>query len=202
MGFLQARKFVDGKYGIVCGLDEAGRGPWAGPLVACALILGRGMKLGHVRDSKKMSVAQREKIYKVLKKKAVYGVGIVSVREIDEKGLAKCVNLVFKRAVGNLFKKTGVKPDFLLVDGKDRLAFSYPFKTIVGGDDKIKEIACASVIAKVERDEMMRELSVKFPQYGFEIHKGYGTERHRRALKKHGICAIHRRSYAPIKGIK
>jgi ribonuclease HII len=201
MGFLQVRKFVDKKYKIVCGIDEAGRGPWAGPLVACALVLDRGVRIGRVRDSKKMLTAKRKKFYEILRKKSAYGIGIVSAQEIDAKGLAKCVNLVFKRAVKDLDKKTGIKPNFLLVDGKDKLKFSYPFKTLIGGDDKIKEIACASIIAKVERDRIMTDLAKKFPKYGFEIHKGYGTARHQNALKKHGICAIHRRSYAPIKAL-
>lgn len=201
MGFLPLRKFVEDKYKIVCGLDEAGRGPWAGPLVACAVVLKRGVKIGRVRDSKKMLPAQREKFYKILTEKASFGVGVVSAGEIDKKGLSKSVNLVFKRAVRDLEKKSGGSPDFLLVDGKDKLKFTFPFTTVIGGDDKIKEIACASIIAKVERDRMMIDLAKKYPKYGFELHKGYGTMRHQVALKKHGVCPIHRRSYAPIKAL-
>lgn len=229
----------DGK--IVCGLDEVGRGPWAGPLVACALVLKKDVAVRGARDSKQLNARQREKIFKKLQQVALYGVGVVSVEEIDKMGLIAANNLAFNRAlkelknaprgcadnfnVGNsrdgvgekqmtrssrpvssLVKSgttpgTGVVPDFLLVDGRDRLSLPYPHKTIIRGDSKIKIIACASIIAKVVRDRMMVELAQKYPDYGFDEHKGYGTERHQNALRKFGACAIHRRSFLPVRKI-
>ena len=193
------KNFIADESKLICGLDEAGRGPWAGPLIACAVILKRGSRVGDVRDSKKMTRMQREKVYKLLIKKTAYGIGCVTNEEIDDLGLSKCVNLVFNRALENLIKKSGMVPDFLLIDGRDKLTFSYPFKTVVGGDDKIKTIACASVIAKVERDKIMGDFAKKYPHYGFDEHKGYGTPMHKKKIAERGICSIHRRSYEPIR---
>lgn len=219
MGFLSIKKFVEPQYleegKIICGLDEVGRGPWAGPLVAAALIFPKEVKIQGCADSKKLTAQQREKIYKKLQKVSWFGVGIVSVEEVDELGLIKATNLAFVRALEELElkRKTAsekskdvdsnpLRPDFLLIDGRDKLTLPHPFKTIIKGDEKIKIIACASIIAKVTRDAMMRSLGLKYPQYGFEDHKGYGTKMHQRALAKHGVCEIHRKSFEPVRMIK
>lgn len=180
-------------------MDEVGRGPWAGPLVACALIFKKTTtnNLKGLKDSKKLTVARRERFFKVIARQAVYGIGIAQVWEIDKLGLVRAINLVFKRAISQL----PIKPDFLLVDGMDKLKLPYPFCTIIKGDEKIKIIACASIIAKVARDRIMREEALRYPQYGFEYHKGYGTRRHAGAIKQYGICALHRRSFKPIASI-
>jgi ribonuclease HII len=200
MVFLPLKNFVPEGEQTVCGLDEVGRGPWAGPLVACALILKKDIRFKGLRDSKKMPAKAREKIFRLLQKKAVYGLGVVSVEEVDSLGIIKANNLAFSRALdGLLAKKGAIRPDFLVVDGRDRLSFPYPHRTIIKGDEKIRVIACASIVAKVTRDSMMADLALQWPQYGFERHKGYGTALHRRALKKYGPCQIHRKSFSPMK---
>ena len=188
------------KSAIICGLDEVGRGPWAGPLVTCALILSPRHGIAGIRDSKKLSQSQREKIHKTLAKKSYFGIGVASVKEIDSLGLIKATNLAFIRALADMQTKKGsVVPDLLLVDGRDKLTLPYPHKSIIRGDDKIRAISAASIVAKVTRDRMMKELAVRYPRYGFEQHKGYGTERHQRALKKYGPCPLHRTSFRPVR---
>jgi ribonuclease HII len=204
MVFLPLKKFIgsavasdDGA--VVCGLDEVGRGPWAGPLVACALILKRDVRFKGLKDSKKMTAAAREKIRRILEKKSWYGLGRVEPREIDALGIIAANNLAFNRALEDLKKRHGpVKPAILLVDGRDRLKLPFPHLTVIKGDEKIKVIACASIVAKVERDALMVGLAGKYPQYGFDLHKGYGTAMHQKALKKYGPCEIHRQSFAPV----
>ena len=200
MVFLPLKKFVGDTRRTICGLDEVGRGPWAGPLVACALILNKDIRFKGLKDSKKMPAPSREKIFKVLQKKAFYGLGVVSVEEVDSLGITKANNLAFNRALHDLTTKKGsIKPEYLVIDGRDRLDLPYPHKTIIKGDEKVKIIACASIVAKVTRDGMMRNLAVRWPQYGFERHKGYGTAGHMRALAKYGPCPLHRRSFSPVK---
>lgn len=190
---------VSPKTAVICGLDEVGRGPLAGPLVACALVLRKDIRFKGLKDSKKMSALAREKIVKLLQQKAVYGLGFVKPGELDRLGMIAANNLAFKRAITAMEKKTGaIKPDFLVVDGRDRLKLPYPHTTVIKGDEKIKVIACASIVAKVARDGLMRELAKKYPQYGFDLHKGYGTSVHLKALKKYGPCKIHRLSFAPV----
>lgn len=227
MGFLPLKKFVDAQYLLpgknVCGIDEVGRGPWAGPLVAAALMFKKDVKIHGCADSKKLSADQREKILKKLEKIAVYGVGIATVEEIDGFGLTKATTMAYERALLQLEQKCSndknikmcsivhesgkepprelsyvLRPDFLLIDGRDKHQLRYPTKSVIKGDEKIKVIACASIVAKVARDNIMRNLAVKYPQYGFEEHKGYGTERHQQALEKYGVCEIHRKSFEPI----
>ncbi len=185
--------------GIICGIDEVGRGPWAGPLVACALVFKRKRVFGlkEVKDSKKLTEKKREKFFAIIKKNAVYGIGMAEVEEIDTFGLTKATNLAFTRALEEL--PLAFKPDFLLIDGREKWKLPYPSRSIIKGDEKIKIIACASIMAKVTRDRIMRKLALQYTKYGFERHKGYGTSRHARALKKHGICPIHRRSFRPIR---
>lgn len=184
---------------IIAGLDEVGRGPWAGPLVACAYIEVVPVTHLKITDSKKLNEAQREEAYEALIKAGHYGIGMVEAVEIDEIGLAKANRLAFKRALEAL----NIKPDLVLIDGNDKVGRNYtlsiPFKTFIKGDLIIKVISCASIIAKVTRDRLMNSYAEQFPKYHFEKHKGYGTSLHRNAIRKHGVTDIHRKSYAPIK---
>lgn len=179
----------------IVGMDEAGRGPWAGPLVAAAVILPFRLRLSGLRDSKLLRAAKREELMQILEEKAIIGVGVVLVREIDKWGLSRALEKAYQRALREL----SVKPDFLLVDGRDKLNLGYPMKMVVKGDRKVRSIAAASVVAKVTRDRLMVKIGRDFKQFGFEQHKGYGTLGHRKAIKKWGICTCHRRSYLPIK---
>jgi ribonuclease HII len=193
-------------YKFVAGLDEAGRGPLAGPVVAGAVIVldYKKLKIKNVNDSKKLSEKQRECLYDILTndKNIKWGVGIVSEKIIDKKNILEATKL----AMGKSFKR--LKPDFLLVDGNFEIdlkeaAFAQGFgvprqKSIVKGDQKVFSIAAASIIAKVTRDRMMQKYHKKYPQYGFDKHKGYGTRAHFKSLKKFGPCKIHRRSFYPV----
>jgi ribonuclease HII len=200
MNFKSTNNFLNGeKNNVVCGLDEAGRGPWAGPVVACALVLKNEPRIKGLKDSKQLSKEKRELAYKRLQKCSYFGVGIATHKEIDELGLIKAANHAFVRAITNLQKKhPEIKPDILLIDGRDKFIFPIKHKSIIKGDEKIKIIACASIIAKVERDKIMCEYAGLYPDYGFEKHKGYGTSQHQQAISRHGICDIHRKSYKPI----
>lgn len=200
MGFLSLQKFVNKKHQQICGLDEVGRGSWAGPLVSCALIFKKHIAIKGCADSKKLTALKRQKIFKILQNISFYGVGIVKPKEVDKLGIITATNLSFTRALKNLLEKEkNIKPDFLLIDGKDKLILPYRHKTIIKGDEKLKIIACASIIAKVIRDHMMQDYAQKYPHYGFERHKGYGTPFHLQALEKYGICALHRKSFKPIR---
>ena len=187
-------------YKFIAGIDEVGRGPLAGPVVACAaIILQAELKtFKGIRDSKQLSERQREKFYKILTNDSQvhYGIGIVSEKIIDKINILQATFLAMKKAVENL----KVKPDFLLIDGKWTLE-NYPISqtAIPKGDQNIFSIAAASIIAKVTRDRMLVKLRQKYPQYGFEKHKGYGTKLHLEMLKKYGPCEIHRKSFKPIK---
>lgn len=189
---------------LVCGIDEVGRGPWAGPIVACAFMFPvnedgtmKKLNLAHLKDSKHLTEAQRCEFYGLFEQKAYFGIGKAGVEEIDRLGLLKANNLAFQRALDEL-KIKGHVPQFLLVDGRDRLSLPHPWKTIVKGDEKVKIIACASIMAKVVRDRLMDELGKQYPQYGFESHKGYGTREHQAALAEHGASPVHRKSFAPV----
>ncbi len=186
------------------GIDEAGRGPLAGPVtlayVACpsrfarrALSLSKGNKKENIRDSKKLTLKKREEWFRHLKAHPhlEYGVTSVGAGTIDTKGISRSVKIGIKRLVSHL----SVKPKMILLDGLLYAPPEYPQKTIIKGDEKIPIIAAASVIAKVTRDRKMIRFAKKFPNYSFEIHKGYGTKLHQRLLKKHGLSDIHRRSF-------
>ncbi len=199
MPFLPLRKIIpegtDER--LVCGLDEVGRGPWAGPIVACAMMFPTELRLDKLKDSKQLTEEKRNEFYKLLDQKAAYGIGMAEVEEIDKLGLIKANNLAFQRALQQL-EERGYVPQFIVVDGRDRLSLPQPWKTFIKGDEKIRIIACASIMAKVVRDRIMEDLGEKYPDYGFGSHKGYGTKEHQEALKKYGACEIHRRSFAPI----
>ena len=182
---------------FVCGLDEAGRGPWAGPIVAAAVILPGKIKLPGLKDSKKLNSKKREKLFSIIERHANYGIGIVSHTEIDRLGIVESTQIAFEKALSALSSAT--QPEYLLIDGRDQFFFGIPAISIIKGDTKVRCIAAASILAKVTRDRIMDEFDKEFPLYGFCKNKGYGVLSHHRAIIKHGICQIHRRTYEPIK---
>ena len=184
--------------GIIAGMDEAGRGSWAGPVVAAAVILPRGFRLPGLNDSKLVPPEKRKVLFKKITAVCDYGIGSASHLEVDELGLIHAKFLAFQRALENLKSQ----PAHLLVDGRDRFYFKIPHTSIIRGDQKVRAISAASIIAKVARDEMMIEYALEYPNYGFECHKGYGTEAHQRALHDLGPSELHRKSYEPIKILK
>ncbi len=194
----------------VVGLDEAGRGPLAGPVVAAAAItinLNRDnipirlRELKGIKDSKKLSPKKREEFYKILTNppagglKIEWGIGRVSERVIDKINILEATKLAMKRAI----EKLSEKPDFLILDGKMKLDLPIPQKSIIKADEKVFSCAAASIIAKVTRDRIMRRYHKKYPKYGFDRHKGYPTKLHRRKLKKYGLCKIHRKTFRPVR---
>jgi ribonuclease HII len=177
---------------IICGVDEAGRGPLAGPVCAAAVILPPHADIPGLNDSKKLSDKRRRELFPVIKETAVaYGIGIATHEEIDEINILQATYLAMERAIQAL----SVKPELALIDGNRARDFGIPVETVVKGDSRSVSIAAASILAKVTRDDMMLELADTYPQYGFEIHKGYGTKAHYAALDEHGISPIHRMSF-------
>lgn len=189
-------QFYSNKVKVIVGVDEAGRGPLAGPVVAAACILSRTCINKEINDSKQLTEKKREELFEVIKKDAVaYGVGIVSAEEIDTLNIYEATKKAMKEAINNL----KVKFDLILTDAMPLKGFDVEVVPIIKGDAKAMPIAAASIIAKVTRDHMMEELGKKYPKYGFEVHKGYGTAKHMEALKKYGpIKGIHRFSYKPV----
>ena len=178
--------------GVICGVDEAGRGPLAGPVCAAAVILPEGELIPGLNDSKKLTDKKRRELFPIIKEKAIaYGIAFASEQEIDEINILQATFLAMKRAIGQLEGKA----DFALIDGNRETDFGVPCLTVVKGDSRSANIAAASVLAKVTRDVYMEELAEKYPQYGFEIHKGYGTKAHYAALREHGMCEAHRRTF-------
>lgn len=190
-GLSYEREFFD--RGIVpAGVDEAGRGPIAGPVVAAAAVVPEGFDLAGVDDSKKMPPGKREKIFNALASNGVeYAVGTASAGEIDETNILQAALRAMERAVRNL--KTA--PGFLLIDGNQPTTLTIAQRTVVGGDGKCMSIAVASIVAKVTRDRMMEELHRRYPAYNFLKHKGYPTAEHRRLVKEYGPCPEHRKSF-------
>lgn len=180
-------------YRFVCGVDEAGRGPLAGPVCAAAVILPAGLVIEGLDDSKKLTEKKREALYEIIKEKAVaYGVAYGTLCEIEELNILEATYLAMNRAVEVL----SVKPDFALIDGnRVPRGLTIPCETVVKGDSKSMSVAAASVLAKVTRDRLMLEYDVKYPQYDFKKHKGYGTREHTELIKKYGPCEIHRLSF-------
>lgn len=176
----------------ICGVDEAGRGPLAGPVCAAAVILPRGLEIPGLTDSKKLSDKKRRELFPVIMEQAIaYGIGFASHEEIDEINILQATFLAMQRAIDQL----KVKPDLALIDGNRQKDFGLPVKTVVKGDSLSANIAAASVLAKVSRDNVMEELANKYPEYGFEIHKGYGTKAHYEALRAYGASEVHRMSF-------
>ena len=179
-------------YAIVCGVDEAGRGPLAGPVCAAAVILPQGLEIPGLTDSKKLTDKKRRELFPVIKEQAIaYGIGLASHEEIDEINILQATYLAMERALAQLT----VKPDIALIDGNRAKDFGLPVRTVVKGDSLSMNIAAASILAKVTRDDLMLELAEKYPEYGFEVHKGYGTKAHYEALRQHGASEIHRKTF-------
>lgn len=179
-------------YEWICGVDEAGRGPLAGPVCAAAVILPRGLDIAGLDDSKKLSDRRRRELYDVITgAAAAYAIALVGQERIDEINILQATFRAMEEAVAKL----SPQPDLALVDGNREPVLSMPCETIVGGDGKCASIAAASILAKVTRDRLMEELDRQYPEYGFAVHKGYGTRRHYEALRQYGPCPIHRQSF-------
>ena len=179
-------------YKMICGVDEAGRGPLAGPVCAAAVILPKGLELPGLNDSKKLTDKKRRELFPIIKEQAIaYGIGLASHEEIDEINILQATYLAMERAITQLEGKA----DFALIDGNRAKEFGLPVRTVVKGDSLSASIAAASVLAKVTRDDIMLEMAKEYPEYGFEVHKGYGTKAHYEALRAHGHSPIHRMSF-------
>lgn len=177
---------------VLCGVDEAGRGPLAGPVCAAAVILPRGLEIAWLNDSKKLSEKRRDALYDVIISSAVsYGVAFAQVEEIEELNILRATFLAMNRAIARLT----VRPELALIDGNRDSGIEMPSRCIVGGDARCADVAAASVLAKVTRDRYMRKMALEYPQYGFEKHKGYGTRQHYAALREYGASPIHRMSF-------
>ena len=176
----------------ICGVDEAGRGPLAGPVCAAAVILPPHLELPGLNDSKKLTDKRRRELFPVIKEQAIaYGIGFASEAEIDRINILQATFLAMQRAIDQLGGQAG----FALIDGNRQKDFGLPVMTVVKGDSRSANIAAASVLAKVSRDDLMLQMAEKYPQYGFEVHKGYGTKAHYEALRSHGPSPIHRMSF-------
>ncbi len=180
---------------LIAGVDEVGRGPLIGPVVAAAVILPKNYKLDGLNDSKKLSEKKRDEFYKIINKDAIaIGIGIIDENIIDEINIYEATKLAMKDAINSL----SIKPEHILIDAMP-LDLNIPTTSIIKGDSKSLSIAAASVIAKVTRDKMMYELDELYPMYGFGSHKGYPTKRHIEAINKYGLIEGYRKTYAPIK---
>lgn len=175
--------------GVICGVDEAGRGPLAGPVYAAAVILPDHLEIPGLDDSKKLTDKRRRELMPIIKEQAIaYGIGIATEKEIDEINILQATFLAMERAIAQLEGKA----NFALIDGNREKDFGLPVMTVVKGDSRSANIAAASVLAKVSRDDYMDEMAKQYPEYGFEIHKGYGTKAHYEALRTYGHCPLHR----------
>lgn len=173
----------------ICGVDEAGRGPLAGPVCAAAVILPPHAQIPGLNDSKKLTDKKRRELFPVIKETALaYGIAFADHSEIDQINILQATYLAMERALAQL----SIKPELALIDGNRAKDFGIPVQTVVKGDSLSASIAAASVLAKVTRDDVMLEMAQQYPEYGFEVHKGYGTKAHYEALAKHGPCPIHR----------
>lgn len=178
--------------GLICGVDEAGRGPLAGPVYAAAVILPEHLEIPGLDDSKKLTDKRRRELMPIIKEQAIaYGIGMATEKEIDEINILQATFLAMERAIAQL----GGKADFALIDGNREKDFGLPVMTVVKGDSLSANIAAASILAKVSRDDYMEEMAKMYPQYGFEVHKGYGTKAHYAALTAFGHCPIHRLTF-------
>ena len=192
MDYFYENEALELGYKIVCGTDEAGRGPLAGCVYAAAVILPQGLVIDGLNDSKKLTEKKRDKLFDIIKEEAIsYGIAYATPEEIDEYNILNASLLAMRRAIDMLEPK----PDFVLVDGNQTRGFTIPAKAIVKGDSVSPSIAAASILAKVSRDRSCLVLDEKYPEYGFAKHKGYPTKEHYEAIKKFGITPDHRRSF-------
>lgn len=179
-------------YSLLCGVDEAGRGPLAGPVCAAAVILPAGLEIPGLNDSKKLSEKQREALFEPIKAAAkAYGIAFASVEEIENLNILNATFLAMNRAISQLYPQ----PELALIDGNRNTGITVPSRCVVKGDSRCADIAAASVLAKVSRDRYMLEMAEKYPEYGFDRHKGYGTKLHYDAIRQYGPCPIHRLSF-------
>jgi ribonuclease HII len=184
--------------GLLAGVDEVGRGTLAGPVVAAAVILDDRRRIRGLDDSKRLSPGQRERLDGEIRRKAVcFSIAEASVEEIDRLNILRASLLAMRRAVEGLHER----PAIVLVDGNQRPDLDLPVRMVVGGDAKVRAIAAASIVAKVYRDRLLTELHQEHPRYGFDGHKGYATADHLAALREHGACRHHRRSFAPVREV-
>lgn len=184
-------------YTNIAGTDEVGRGPMAGPLVAAAVILPKGLEIDGLNDSKKLTPKKREELYKIIKEKALeVEVTFIDVEEVDRLNVYQASKLAMTKCI----EKMKHKVDFILTDAMN-LDLDIPYLSLIKGDAKSASIAAASIIAKVERDHYMISIDEKYPQYGFKNHKGYVTKAHMEAIKKYGVTEVHRKSFAPVSEI-
>ena len=177
---------------VICGVDEAGRGPLAGPVCAAACILPRGLEIPGLNDSKKLTEKRREALYDMICEQALaYGIAYATVEEIEERNILGATYLAMNRAIAQL----GIQPELALIDGNRNKEIEVNSQPVVKGDSKCADIAAASILAKVTRDRYMMELDKEYPMYGFAKHKGYGTKDHYAAIREHGMCPAHRPSF-------
>ena len=191
--FREENKLRKKGYKKIAGLDEVGRGPLAGPVIACAVAInGQKPKIKNIRDSKQLSARQREKIYRELTQdpRVEWGIGVVSEKVIDKINFLEATKLAMQKAVQKL-----ARPNFLILDGNFSIKSAIPQKSIIKADEKVFSCSCASIIAKVTRDKLMQKYDQKYPYYHFASNKGYGTKIHREMLKKHGPSKIHRQTF-------
>ncbi len=188
---IENEMFTQG-YQVICGVDEAGRGPLAGPVCAAAVILPAGLEIPGLNDSKKLTDKRRRELFPVIKEKAIsYGIGLADHKEIDEINILQATFLAMERAISQL----GIRPDIALIDGNRAKDFGIPAQTVVKGDSLSASIAAASILAKVTRDDIMLDMAKKYPDYAFDVHKGYGTKLHYEKLTAHGASSIHRMTF-------
>ena len=177
---------------LICGVDEAGRGPLAGPVCAAAVILPQNLEIPGLNDSKKLSDKRRRELFPIICQEAIaWSVAFADHKEIDEINILQATYLAMERAIQGL----SVKPDLALIDGNRAKDFGLPVQTVVHGDSLSASIAAASILAKVSRDDLMLEMAKLYPEYAFEVHKGYGTKAHYEAIQAHGPCEIHRMTF-------
>lgn len=185
-------KEIQSEYKYVAGVDEAGRGPLAGPVVVAAVIMPKDSKILGIRDSKRISEKKRNKLYDIIRKEALsYSIIEIGPEKIDEINILAATKLACKKVIESL----SITPDMVLIDALDKIDVNLPVISIIKGDDNSYSIACASILAKVYRDRKMIEYSKKYPEFGLEKHKGYGTKKHYEALENYGITKIHRKSF-------
>jgi len=182
-------------YQNIAGLDEAGRGAWAGPVVAAAVVLPPKFKINGLNDSKLLSPAKREELYVIIIKNAVaYSTGIISEKTVDTEGIISATRQAFFKAIKAIENMT----DYLLIDGIKIFDHKMPYEFFIKGDNRIASIAAASIVAKVTRDHLLNNYHRQYPVYGFDRHKGYGTAEHRKMIYTHGFCPLHRLSFQPL----
>ena len=189
----QEKELREKGFNTICGIDEAGRGPLAGPVVVASVIMPEDSMIEGVNDSKKVSEKKREKLYDLIIEEAIsYSVAIIGQDEIDNINILNAT----KKGLTTCVKELDIKPDLIIVDALNKIdTQGIPYQSIIKGDAKCYSIAAASILAKVTRDRIMREWDKVYPQYGFAAHKGYGTAKHIEAIKEYGLCPIHRRSF-------